>query len=223
MTPNVTPIEDPRELPSKPASTGIAAIKHDQQRHRVNIENVAAGASVEGFTTHGGYSGKAVQCRSPSACAWKSPRSFRRNARDEACRARRIESGKLRPSSLARLRTVQSEPRMKGRLSLREGNCRRAGRLSGRATKSQSSPTSPGQQLASTHKALRSREAAGRSRSAEKAAGGQSDKADSEWRGGRLWKARPAALGPRLIPTDAQARERGCRRSFLALPRSRVG
>lgn len=60
MTPNVTHIEDPTRAALKAGSTGISAINTIRSVIGVNLETLRPEPSVEGYTTLGGYSCKAV-------------------------------------------------------------------------------------------------------------------------------------------------------------------
>lgn len=61
MTPNVTRIEDPSRAALKAGVTGIAAINTIRSVMGVNLETLRPEPTVEGFTTPGGYSSKAVR------------------------------------------------------------------------------------------------------------------------------------------------------------------
>jgi dihydroorotate dehydrogenase subfamily 1 len=60
MTPNVTHIEDPSRAALRAGCQGISAINTIRSVMGVNLETLRPEPSVEGFTTPGGYSGKAV-------------------------------------------------------------------------------------------------------------------------------------------------------------------
>lgn len=60
MTPNVTHIEDPTRASLKAGVTGIAAINTIRSVIGVNLDTLRPEPSVEGYTTPGGYSCKAV-------------------------------------------------------------------------------------------------------------------------------------------------------------------
>lgn len=60
MTPNVTHIEDPSRAALKAGCHGISAINTIRSVIGVNLETLRPEPSVEGFTTPGGYSSKAV-------------------------------------------------------------------------------------------------------------------------------------------------------------------
>jgi len=61
MTPNVTHIEDPTRASLKAGCDGIAAINTIRSCIGVNLETLRPEPSVEGYTTPGGYSCKAVR------------------------------------------------------------------------------------------------------------------------------------------------------------------
>lgn len=61
MTPNVTHIEDPARASLKSGVTGIAAINTIRSVIGVNLETLRPEPSVEGYTTPGGYSSRAVK------------------------------------------------------------------------------------------------------------------------------------------------------------------
>ena len=61
MTPNVTHIEDPTRAALKSGSTGISAINTIRSVCGVNLETLRPEPTVEGYTTPGGYSCKAVK------------------------------------------------------------------------------------------------------------------------------------------------------------------
>src|SRR6202790_3406696 len=61
MTPNVTHIEDPSRAALKGGATGISAINTIRSVMGVNLDTLRPEPSVEGFTTPGGYSCKAVK------------------------------------------------------------------------------------------------------------------------------------------------------------------
>ena len=60
MTPNVTHIEDPTRAALKAGCQGIAAINTIRSVIGVNLDTLRPEPSVEGYTTPGGYSSKAV-------------------------------------------------------------------------------------------------------------------------------------------------------------------
>jgi dihydroorotate dehydrogenase len=60
MTPNVTHVEDPSRAALAAGSSGISAINTIRSVIGVNLETLRPEPSVEGFTTLGGYSCKAV-------------------------------------------------------------------------------------------------------------------------------------------------------------------
>jgi dihydropyrimidine dehydrogenase (NADP+)/dihydropyrimidine dehydrogenase (NAD+) subunit PreA len=60
MTPNVTHIEDPSRAALRAGCQGISAINTIRSVIGVNLETLRPEPSVEGFTTPGGYSSKAV-------------------------------------------------------------------------------------------------------------------------------------------------------------------
>jgi dihydroorotate dehydrogenase subfamily 1 len=60
MTPNVTHIEDPARAALKAGCEGIAAINTIRSVLGVNLETLRPEPSVEGYTTPGGYSSRAV-------------------------------------------------------------------------------------------------------------------------------------------------------------------
>jgi dihydropyrimidine dehydrogenase (NADP+)/dihydropyrimidine dehydrogenase (NAD+) subunit PreA len=60
MTPNVTHIEDPTRASLKAGVNGIAAINTIRSVIGVNLDTLRPEPSVEGYTTPGGYSSKAV-------------------------------------------------------------------------------------------------------------------------------------------------------------------
>jgi dihydropyrimidine dehydrogenase (NADP+)/dihydropyrimidine dehydrogenase (NAD+) subunit PreA len=61
MTPNVTHIEDPTRAALKSGATGISAINTIRSVIGVNLETLRPEPSVEGYTTPGGYSCRAVK------------------------------------------------------------------------------------------------------------------------------------------------------------------
>jgi dihydroorotate dehydrogenase subfamily 1 len=61
MTPNVTHIEDPTRAALKSGSTGISAINTIRSVCGVNLDTLRPEPTVEGYTTPGGYSCKAVK------------------------------------------------------------------------------------------------------------------------------------------------------------------
>jgi dihydropyrimidine dehydrogenase (NADP+)/dihydropyrimidine dehydrogenase (NAD+) subunit PreA len=61
MTPNVTHIEDPSRAALKAGANGIAAINTIRSCIGVNLETLRPEPSVEGYTTPGGYSSRAVK------------------------------------------------------------------------------------------------------------------------------------------------------------------
>ncbi|HXC36175.1 MAG TPA: NAD-dependent dihydropyrimidine dehydrogenase subunit PreA [Candidatus Acidoferrales bacterium] len=61
MTPNVTHIEDPSRAALKAGATGISAINTIRSVMGVNLETLRPEPSVEGYTTPGGYSSRAVK------------------------------------------------------------------------------------------------------------------------------------------------------------------
>lgn len=61
MTPNVTHIEDPTRAALKAGCQGISAINTIRSVIGVNLETLRPEPSVEGYTTPGGYSSKAVR------------------------------------------------------------------------------------------------------------------------------------------------------------------
>jgi dihydroorotate dehydrogenase subfamily 1 len=61
MTPNVTHIEDPSRAALKSGATGIAAINTISSVVGVNLDTLRPEPSVEGYTTPGGYSSRAVK------------------------------------------------------------------------------------------------------------------------------------------------------------------
>jgi dihydropyrimidine dehydrogenase (NADP+)/dihydropyrimidine dehydrogenase (NAD+) subunit PreA len=61
MTPNVTHIEDPSRASLKAGATGISAINTIRSVMGVNLETLRPEPSVEGYTTAGGYSCRAVK------------------------------------------------------------------------------------------------------------------------------------------------------------------
>lgn len=61
MTPNITHIEDPSRAALKGGATGISAINTIRSVIGVNLETLRPEPSVEGYTTPGGYSSKAVK------------------------------------------------------------------------------------------------------------------------------------------------------------------
>ena len=60
MTPNVTHIEDPTRASLRAGCDGISAINTIRSVIGVNLETLRPEPSVEGYTTPGGYSSKAV-------------------------------------------------------------------------------------------------------------------------------------------------------------------
>jgi len=61
MTPNVTHIEDPSRAALKSGATGISAINTIRSVIGINLETLRPEPSVEGYTTPGGYSCRAVK------------------------------------------------------------------------------------------------------------------------------------------------------------------
>jgi dihydroorotate dehydrogenase subfamily 1 len=61
MTPNVTHIEDPSRAALRGGATGLAAINTIRSVIGVNLDTLRPEPSVEGYTTPGGYSSKAVR------------------------------------------------------------------------------------------------------------------------------------------------------------------
>lgn len=61
MTPNVTHIEDPSRAALKAGVTGISAINTIRSVIGVNLDTLRPEPSVEGYTTPGGYSSRAVK------------------------------------------------------------------------------------------------------------------------------------------------------------------
>jgi dihydropyrimidine dehydrogenase (NADP+)/dihydropyrimidine dehydrogenase (NAD+) subunit PreA len=61
MTPNVTHIEDPSRASLKSGANGIAAINTIRSVIGVNLDTLRPEPSVEGYTTPGGYSSRAVK------------------------------------------------------------------------------------------------------------------------------------------------------------------
>jgi dihydropyrimidine dehydrogenase (NADP+)/dihydropyrimidine dehydrogenase (NAD+) subunit PreA len=61
MTPNVTHIEDPTRAALKSGATGISAINTIRSVIGVNLDTLRPEPSVEGYTTPGGYSCRAVK------------------------------------------------------------------------------------------------------------------------------------------------------------------
>ena len=61
MTPNVTHIEDPTRAALKAGATGIAAINTIRSVMGVNLDTLRPEPNVEGYTTPGGYSCRAVK------------------------------------------------------------------------------------------------------------------------------------------------------------------
>ena len=61
MTPNITHIEDPSRAALKGGATGIAAINTIRCVSGVNLDTLRPEPSVEGYSTPGGYSSKAVK------------------------------------------------------------------------------------------------------------------------------------------------------------------
>jgi len=61
MTPNVTHIEDPSRASLRGGATGISAINTIRSVMSVNLDTLRPEPSVEGYTTPGGYSSKAVR------------------------------------------------------------------------------------------------------------------------------------------------------------------
>ena len=61
MTPNVTHIEDPTRASLKAGATGIAAINTIRSVMGVNLDTFRPEPNVEGYTTPGGYSSRAVK------------------------------------------------------------------------------------------------------------------------------------------------------------------
>ncbi len=61
MTPNVTHIEDPSRAALKGGATGISAINTIRSVMGVNLDTLRPEPSVEGYSTPGGYSSKAIK------------------------------------------------------------------------------------------------------------------------------------------------------------------
>merc|ERR1712159_205495 len=61
MTPNITDITDPARICLDAGSEGIAAINTIQSEMGVNMKTLRPEPSVEGYSTPGGYSSKAVK------------------------------------------------------------------------------------------------------------------------------------------------------------------
>jgi dihydroorotate dehydrogenase subfamily 1 len=61
MTPNITHIEDPSRAALKGGATGISAINTIRSVMGVNLDTLRPEPTVEGYTTPGGYSSKAVK------------------------------------------------------------------------------------------------------------------------------------------------------------------
>jgi dihydropyrimidine dehydrogenase (NADP+)/dihydropyrimidine dehydrogenase (NAD+) subunit PreA len=61
MTPNITHIEDPSRAALKGGATGISAINTIRCVCSVNLDTLRPEPSVEGYSTPGGYSSKAVR------------------------------------------------------------------------------------------------------------------------------------------------------------------
>jgi len=61
MTPNVTHIEDPSRAALRGGATGLAAINTIRSVIGVNLDTLRPEPTVEGYTTPGGYSSKAVK------------------------------------------------------------------------------------------------------------------------------------------------------------------
>jgi dihydroorotate dehydrogenase len=61
MTPNVTHIEDPSRAALKSGANGLAAINTIRSVMGVNLETLRPEPCVEGYTTPGGYSSRAVK------------------------------------------------------------------------------------------------------------------------------------------------------------------
>ena len=61
MTPNITHIEDPSRAALRGGATGISAINTIRSVMGVNLDTLRPEPSVEGYTTPGGYSSKAVK------------------------------------------------------------------------------------------------------------------------------------------------------------------
>src|SRR5437016_5611058 len=61
MTPNVTHIEDPTRAALRGGASGISAINTIRSVMGVNLDTLRPEPSVEGYTTPGGYSSKAVK------------------------------------------------------------------------------------------------------------------------------------------------------------------
>lgn len=61
MTPNITHIEDPSRAALRGGATGIAAINTIRSVIGVNLDTLRPEPTVEGYTTPGGYSSKAVK------------------------------------------------------------------------------------------------------------------------------------------------------------------
>src|ERR1035437_10941662 len=61
MTPNVTHIEDPSRAALRAGANGLSAINTIRSICGVNLDTLRPEPSVEGYTTPGGYSSKAVK------------------------------------------------------------------------------------------------------------------------------------------------------------------
>ncbi len=61
MTPNITHIEDPSRAALRGGATGLSALNTIRSVMGVNLDTLRPEPTVEGYTTPGGYSGKAVK------------------------------------------------------------------------------------------------------------------------------------------------------------------
>ena len=61
MTPNITHIEDPSRAALRGGATGVSAINTIRSVMGVNLETLRPEPTVEGYTTPGGYSSKAIK------------------------------------------------------------------------------------------------------------------------------------------------------------------
>ena len=136
MTPNITHIEDPsRAALCAFGCPVISAFITFRSVIGVDLETLRPEPSVEGYTTPGGYSCKAVLPIALRMCMEIATLIQHQYPGPLAVghRQRRVGQG-CRPSSFARLRHGAGlHLRDESRLPLREGDVRRAGRVHGEA------------------------------------------------------------------------------------------
>ena len=99
MTPNVTHIEDPSRAALRAGCHGISAINTIRSVIGVNLETLRPEPSVEGFTTPGGYSCKAIMPIALRMCMEDRPADPRANFRADRCRASAASNRAATPPS----------------------------------------------------------------------------------------------------------------------------